>query len=54
MPYVLDTTMCKQRQISKYMSRPTGNKDEPNIVCMRKSLRTSQHGTQNASRNKIG
>ena len=25
----------------------TGGKDEPNIVIMRKSLRTSQHGTQN-------
>jgi hypothetical protein len=25
----------------------TGDKDEPNIVFMRKSLRTSQHGTQN-------
>ena len=25
----------------------TGSKDEPNIVFIRKSLRTSQHGTQN-------
>jgi hypothetical protein len=25
----------------------TGGKYEPNIVCMRKSQRTSQHGTQN-------
>ncbi len=24
----------------------TGGKDEPNFVCMRKSQRTSQHGTQ--------
>ena len=29
--YVLDTTMRKQTQIT------TGGKDEPNIVCMRKS-----------------
>ena len=27
----------------------TGGKDEPNIVLMRKSLRTSQHGTQNVN-----
>ena len=32
----------------------TGGQDEPNIVCMRKSQRTSQHGTQNIKQHLIG
>ena len=38
--YVLDTTICKQTQITQARhehSQTTGGKDEPNIICMRKS-----------------
>ena len=44
---VLDTTIRKQTQITLTRHEPSykqhGGKDEPTIVCMRKS----QHGTQN-------
>ena len=43
----LDTTIRKQTQITLIRHEPSykqrGGKDEPTIVCMRKS----QHGTQN-------
>ena len=32
---------------TRVLLQTTGGKDEPNIVFMQKSLRTSQHGTQN-------
>ena len=33
--------------VGHHFTQTTGGKDEPNIVSMRKSCRTSQHGTQN-------
>ena len=33
--------------MSSALRQTTGGKDEPNMVFMRKSQRTSQHGTQN-------
>ena len=51
MQYVVDTTICKTNtnNVNKTWAilQETGGKDEPNIVFMRKSKRTSQHGTQN-------
>ena len=46
--YVLDTTVRKQNT-NKTCSflQTTGGKDEPNIMFMRKSQRTSQHAIQN-------
>ena len=48
--YELDTTMFKQiHNVNKTQASPQtpGDKDEPNIVYMLKSLRTSQYRTQN-------
>ena len=51
--YVLDTTVHKQTQITLIRHDPslqtTGGKDEPNIVVMRKSQRTSQHRSKNVN-----
>jgi hypothetical protein len=50
---VLDTTIHKQTQITLIRHdsslQTTGGKDEPNIVFMRKSQRTSQHGSKNVN-----
>ena len=49
-PYMLDTTKRKQTQITYktwVLLQTTGGKDELNIVFMRKSYWTSQHGNQN-------
>jgi len=51
--YALDITMFKQiHNVNKTQAslQTTGDKDEPNIVFMLKSLRTSQHRTQNVKR----
>lgn len=45
--YELDTTIRKQTHKTLSLLQTTVAKDQPNIVFMRKSLRTSsQHGTQ--------
>jgi hypothetical protein len=41
---VLDTTMRKQKQKNGNKTQTTGGKDEPNIVFIRTSQRTSRHG----------
>ena len=50
---MLDTTIHKQTQTTLIRHdsslQTTGGKDEPNIVFMRKSQRTSQHGSKNVS-----
>ena len=42
---VMDTTIRKQTQITWKKDLRRGGKDEPDIVFIRKSQRTSQHGT---------
>jgi hypothetical protein len=37
--------------MSSALRQTTGGKDEPNMVFMRKSQRTSQHGTKNVKTN---
>jgi hypothetical protein len=43
----LYTNKHKQHRYDCALLQTTGSKDKPNIVVMRKSQRTSQHGTQN-------